>query len=1001
VLERRDAEAEADAEPDADAGSGEDAAGAGIWGSGGIAGTVYKEDMRNSGRPRRRWSGLLRSGLFALALGAVGGGVMERGWAQATRPKAQPARPVRPQATTPAPAATTPATRPPLGVPGARPAPLPPPPPVTAPNVALPARPPAAVTLPPSSLPVKVAAGVEGDVPPIPAQVPPKLAVAPFENHSTVDAMQWMVAAAPFEIAEKSEQALKLEPAYGPLVVGAPILPNEKGVLELAKVSGAQLVITGWVEKPNANLRLVAQLWKVSAATGTAGASVKRVAQAERLFPREQYHAMLGEVLADLWTEGGFPVGEAEREILGRPMVGDAYAVQLFGRGLGYLSGALGVVDLKAAEKDLAKAVLIAPKLAEAQRITGELLLAQAQGDAKVIARASGKFSYATDLRPDYVPALRAAAASAAAASKREVALELTLRLVKLRPWDLELRYQLGAALWSAGDDALAERELGRVLERQPGNLPARRVLALIHSARGATAELIGELEAIQRQAPEDLEVKLDLASVYSASGLWRKAEDALIAVSRARPLDVPLLVRIGDVVKERGTLDDALPWYQRAMKVAPDAAAPGFAQAQALYDARRFDEAHRAYTSLQRFRPELGATLLALGSIGILRRTYDEAAWHLRRAVREAPRNLATRQAAAAAELLRRDAPAALLQLEPALRGWPQDATLHYLLGLARSLQRDKVGARAELALAVALDPRHDAARAALAAVDLGGDPAVVFSPAIERPWGDAAAISRMVARYDAAQGELLAIRAQYQTAVISILGLLGQGPLSPPPAPPPRGIKGVARPVMKRCPLRRIAPEWKKGQELLSRYARRGASLEEAYRFLARHDDAGYGAGLLPDVRARLGAARRSYRTATADLGELRAEWQRGVVAELRKVRCSDALLQAALDDPRRFPMAEDDKPQAVPAAAARRPPGRAMFYVDNTECPDPATVWVDGESLGTVEAGKRSAFVAEPGERTLCLTLPDSAACGDRGTVRQVYLYDDWTVTMNCPK
>lgn len=922
--------------------------------------------------------------LVAVAWLVVGGGGEARG-------QGRPGLPARP----PAPVAR-PAARPPGPAPAASPAVPVPVVPVAPPALPLPARPPAAVTLPDQVAPVRVAPGVTGDVPPIPAQVPPRLVVAPFENHSNTDTLQWMIAGTPFEIAEKSEQVLRLEPAYGPLVVGAPILPNEKGVLQLGSASGAELVVTGWVEKPNAQLRLVAQLWRISRGAGGA-ATVAKAAQAERLFLREQYHAQLGDVLADLWTEAGFTVGAAEREVLRRAPIADPYAVQLFGRGLGFLCGAFGAVDLKAAEKDLTKAVQIAPKLAEAQRIAGELLLAQAQGDARIMARASGKFSYASDLRPDYVPALRAAAAAAAAAGKREVAVELYRRLVGARPWDLELRYQLGAALWATGDDALARRELGRVLERDPRHLPSRRVLALIHSARGATAELIHELEEIQAQAPADLEVKLDLASAYSASGMWGKAEEALVAVSKARPLDVPLLVRIGDAVKERGDLDGGLQWYQRAMRAAPEAPAPAFAQAQALYDARRFDEAVRAYTSLQRFRGELGATLGALGALGLLRNRPDEAAWHLRRAVREAPRSLATRQAAAAAELLRRDAAAALLQLDPALRGWPEDPTLHYLLGVARSLLRDRVGARAALGKAVALDPRNDAARAALAAVDVGGDPAVVFTPSIERPWGDAAAITRAVARFDAAQAELLTIRARYQEAVVGVLALLGQGPL----APRPQAAKPAAAQPLKRCPLRRVAPPWRAAQELLGQLIRRGVELEEAMRFLARHDDAGYSAGLMPDVRVHLAAARRSYRTATADANELRAEWQRGVVAELRRLRCTDALLQAALEDPRRFPITEEEKPAVIPQAAARRAPPRAMFYVDNTQCPDPAAVWVDGESLGTVAAGERGAFVAEPGERTLCLTLPDSASCGDRGTVRQVYLYDDWTVTMHCPR
>lgn len=862
----------------------------------------------------------------------------------------------------------------------------------------LPAVEPRAVELASETAPARVAE-IVGDVPPVPKSVPARLAVAPFENHSTGDGLQWMIAGTPFEIAEKSEQALRLEPAYGPLVVGAPILPDERGVVHLLVSRGADLGITGWVERPTGtSLRLVAQLWKRS------GTKAQKLAQAERLFPREQYHARLGEVLADLWSEAGFPIGAAEREILVRPMQGDAYAVQLFGRGLGFLCGAFGApepapsaaapatsaIDVKAAERDLAKAVLIAPKLAEAQRIYGELLLLQARGDARLVARAAGKFSYATDLRPDYVPALRAAASAAAAGAKREVAAELYRRLVRLRPWDLELRYRLGEALWEVGDAELAVRELSRVLERAPRHLPARRVLALIRAASGDTPGLIRELEAIAQQAPDDAEVKLELASAYSASGAWAKAEAALVAVAELRPFDVPLLMRLGDVARQRGALDGALDWYQRASRAAPEQPAPAFAAAQVLVQAGRYDEAVRAYTALLRFRTEVSAALQALGAIGLVRGRYDEAAWVLRRAVREAPRSLETRQMAAAAELGRRDVPAALLQLEPALRGWPEDPVLHYLLGLARSLAHDRPAARAALARALELDPRNDLARAALAAVDVGGEPRLELAPTLEPPWGDAAAMLRALARYQAAERELLAVRARLSASMIEVLALLGQGPLA---------ASAAERVAPRRCPYARVAPRWSAARAELLQLVRRGAALEEAARYLGRHDDAGLTAALLPGARAEVAAARRGYRTALADVAELRSQWQRGVVAELVRLRCTEPLLAAALAEPRRFPSLEEQRVEKVPVAAPRRAPQSAMFTVDNSQCPDVVTVWIDGESLGAVEAGKRGAFVADPGEHTLCLTFADSASCGDRGTVRQVYLHDDWAVIMHC--
>jgi hypothetical protein len=146
---------------------------------------------------------------------------------------------------------------------------------------------------------------------------------------------------------------------------------------------------------------------------------------------------------------------------------------------------------------------------------------------------------------------------------------------------------------------------------------------------------------------------------------------------------------------------------------------------------------------------------------------------------------------------------------------------------------------------------------------------------------------------------------------------------------------------------------------------------------------------------------AAKKSFRTALADVGELRAEWVRGIVPELRFAGCSDKLLAAAVSDPDRYRIIQTDKPDAKLTTQPPRPKPRATFYVDNTKCQDAVDVWIDGSLLGQVAPGRRSALVVDGGERTLCLIGPGAAQCGDRGTVRQVYLHDGWTTTLHCPK
>jgi tetratricopeptide (TPR) repeat protein len=822
---------------------------------------------------------------------------------------------------------------------------------------------------------------------------PPRFAIAPFENRSGVRVLDWLIAGAPFEIAEKTEDVLGLEPTGGPLHVARDAVAADPGaVAAFAAARDAAWVITGWVDRPKWQLRVALALWRV------AGGTAAVVAAAERTGDMKAYHQLLGDALADAWGRGGVAIDIARRQRLARALAVDVYAVTLMGRGLGYFTGAIGgAPNLKIAEHDLERAVFIDPKCFEAQRLLGELYAALAAAApkspdaARLAGRAAGKIAYASDLAPDDIASLRAAAAAAARAGKHEVARDLARRLVARKPWDLDARYAYGAALWQTGDAARAERQLEQVTARKPDHLSARRVLVLIHASRGDTSKLVGELEAIAARAPDDLEVKADLATAYGAVERWDRAAAALEDVAAARPPDLALLVRIGDARRRMNDLPGALTAYGRAARLAPDSSYPGFAAAQALYDAGRLTEAWNAYTLLQKHRDELAYAQQALGAIALAQGRADQAAWYMRLAVREAPRSLVSWRTLAAAELARKDPRQALAVLERALGAWPEDAELLYLAGVGHALAGDRERSREALRQALATAPDHAAARAAIEVLDAGGAVALRARPELVRPWGDARAQGDAIARYAAAARQMADARAAYQHQLLAMLGVLGKGPYAPgKPAAP-----------VRTCPVARLAPMWAAARRERERYDRLGSDLEAAYRFVARHDELGATAALLPNARAEAAAMKRSFRTALADAGELRAEWERSLIPELRFIGCYDALLAAAVADPERYRIIQEDKPVEPPQQQATRPRARATFYVDNTRCADPVDVLVDGAPVGQVAPGRRSALVADGGERTLCLIVPGAAQCGDRGTVRQVYLHDGWAATMHCPR
>jgi tetratricopeptide (TPR) repeat protein len=836
---------------------------------------------------------------------------------------------------------------------------------------------------------------------------PQRIAVSPFENHVTNGkSLEWIVAEAPFEIAEKAENVLDLEPVGAPLYVPGVRVPAEPDtVADFAKKMDAKLVVTGWYDRIGEQLRLVILVWKADG-----GPNARKVGEAQRMGAVTAYHKILGEAMAEAFGEAGIAITPERTERLNRALANDIYPVFMMGRGLGHFSGALAAMssvfgtgalgsaagsaaplgpDLKAAEHDLERAVFLDPKLYEAQRLLGELYMATAAGDLKLINKATGKFNYAADLAPDDAPSLRAAAFAMARAQKWEVALELFKKLVTRRPWDLEARYQLGAALWQTGDAKAAAKQLEQVTAKQPDHLPARRVLVLIHSAANDTPRLVRELEAIAVRAPDDLEVKADLATGYIALKQWSKAIGALEQIAAQRPNDLALRVRIGDAYRKQGNLAKALASYQHAAQLDRNVSLPGFAAAQALFDANRLPEAIKAYQLLQT-STDRAAAEHALGTIAYLEGRADEAAWYMRQSARNAPRNLTMRRAVIAAELLRKDAAAARIQLDHALVAWPNDGTLHYFAGVAAHLANDDDTARTELTTALAQSPGLGAATAALAALNARTPFGVDYKPELVRPWGDGDALQAAIDSYTTTSTAMAKVRAEYQNELLFLLGALGQGP------------KASVKPgSVKVCPVTQVAKPWDTAQKTLQHYVQLGQELEATYRFIARHDEVGMSASLLPNARTQVAGARKSYRTALADMGELRSEWTRGLAPELRVAGCTDKLLAAALKDPLTYRVVTDDKPEPVATRQPPRPKPRSTFFVDNSRCPDPVDVWIDGAHIGQVAPGRRSALVADGGERTLCLLQPGGAQCGDRGTVRQVYLHDGWSTTLYCPK
>ena len=369
-------------------------------------------------------------------------------------------------------------------------------------------------------------------LPDVPAQAPARFAAMAFENRSGVHVLDWAVAGLPLVIAEKLERTSGLAPAYDPWVVPAgPVVPATPAtVAAFADARAARWVITGWVERPDWQLRLHVTVWQVEGGAATVAG------EREAVGPVETPHVLVGAVVTGALVDAGWRLPADAATVLAAPVSADHYAFTLLGRGLARALGNLGAVDRAAAARDLGRAVFIDPNLVAGQRLLG--LLWSGDPDPAIAKKAAGKFSYAADLDPGYPAAVRAVAERAAARGEWPAAAAGQAALVRARPWDLDARVALGLAAWRSGDAALALAELGRVVAHRPDALAAHRVLAEIAGARGELATRVTELEIVARLAPADVDAQIELASAYAEAGRLAEATAWFERVAGARPTD-------------------------------------------------------------------------------------------------------------------------------------------------------------------------------------------------------------------------------------------------------------------------------------------------------------------------------------------------------------------------------------------------------------------------------------------------------------------------------
>jgi Flp pilus assembly protein TadD len=526
-------------------------------------------------------------------------------------------------------------------------------------------------------------------------------AVMVFENASGIKSMEWLRAAVPFSIGENLERHPGLRPVYGTLVLpngDPPAKVDADSVAALAASTGAELVWTGSLERAkNWDLVMSVTLWRVE--NGTA----KEVGELQQQSDFKDVHKLTNTAVEALCKTAGVPIQDEFRARVLRTPTEDYYAFTLFGRGLYWIHGVGHTPHLTEAKKNLTKSAYIDPKMAATHRLLATIYLWKKQP-----AKARGKFGYALDLDPDYYAALAGQGRVLYEAGKTLAAQDVFEKMLKQRPWDIELRFDLGKLFWENGDVDASLRELERVVDGDPKHIEARRILVLIHASRGKGADLVSELETVAELDPDDLETRLDLGAAYASVERDADAIAVYNGIVENHPEHLQALKFLGDLYRRKGDLKQAIAYYERALDANAKDPRPYFLLGRAYVEAGDDKAARKIYLRALRFKQYAPETYNNIGSILLRQKQYGKARWYLNRAVRKRPDNARFRHNLALVLSVLRELDEAIEHIEAGLAESPDYAALHYLRGVVQLRTGDADGAKASFEKTLELEPGH-----------------------------------------------------------------------------------------------------------------------------------------------------------------------------------------------------------------------------------------------------------------------------------------------------
>ncbi|MBI2386863.1 MAG: polysaccharide deacetylase family protein [Elusimicrobia bacterium] len=235
---------------------------------------------------------------------------------------------------------------------------------------------------------------------------------------------------------------------------------------------------------------------------------------------------------------------------------------------------------------------------------------------------------------PPSASALRREGASLSRQARYERAAEPLTRAAELLGSDPLMEKDAMWALWRAGDREGALRAAARARARDPKDMEAADMLALLQHSTGRAREALESYLAADALAPGRLSVQGALASLYERNRDYERALERNGRALALAPRDAPRHAQRGRLLALLDRRPEAEASWSRAAELAPGDDSYRFELARARYFAGRREEAARDLRDLLARRPRDGRALDLLIQIAVVNRRLDWALPSLERRI-------------------------------------------------------------------------------------------------------------------------------------------------------------------------------------------------------------------------------------------------------------------------------------------------------------------------------------------------------------------------------